>query len=121
MASEKSEQMVAWVLVLAEPNEDDEYVELLEVNANRIPPSKASRSTYDWFSDHWNEEKECTFWAEHERPEPGEYLVTFCIRGEWSNTPTYGEDYDEEVVVEKIEKVDLGMTPTFGIRPMRGK
>jgi len=107
MDVQHSGTLVAWVVVRVDPNEDDEMVDLLEVDAGRIPASPQHRSAYDWFmEDHWPQGERC-FWDEQDRPAPGEYLVTFHIEGGWSNT-TNDRDYDEQLVVEKVARVDLG-------------
>lgn len=103
-----SEPMTAWVVVLAEPNEDDELVELLEVDASRIPDGRDYRSEHDWFMDnHWDNNAEECFWDKKDRPEPGEYLIKFYISGGWTHSSN-GSDYDEEIFIESITPVDLG-------------
>ena len=105
--------MTAWVVVHENPNEDGELVELVEVDASRIPASKQHRSQYEWFAnDHWAHLADECFWDADNRPEPGEYLVRFHIEGGWTNNSN-GCDYDEELVVDKIEKVDLGAIPVI--------
>lgn len=101
-----SEQMTAWVEVLEASNTDDELVELLEVNANRIPCSRKHRSQYDWFMEHWENLGEECFWDKEDRPDAGEYLITFHIEGEWTHSSN-GDDYDEQIIVETIDEVDL--------------
>lgn len=102
-----SGKMRAWVLVMPHPNEDGDLVELLELEAERIPKSKLHRSEHDWFmSDHWDGTGTC-FWDEADWPKPGEYVVSFHIEGGWTYSSN-GDDYDEQLIVEKVEAVDLG-------------
>lgn len=98
----------AWVVVLPHSNDDGDRVELIEVEAPRIPASKAHRSTYDWFmADHWAGNADECFWDAADAQKPGEYVVSFHIEGAWTYSSN-GDDYDEELIVDKIEAVDLG-------------
>jgi hypothetical protein len=112
MIDQCSSLMTAWLVVLTKPNDNDELVELIEVEARRIPASKRHRSQYDWFmDDHWENNADQCFWGKEDRPEPGEYLVRFHIEGGWVNN-TNGSDYNEKLVINSVERVDLGAIPT---------
>jgi hypothetical protein len=111
MIDQCSSLMTAWLVVLTEPNDNDELVELIEVEARRIPASKRHRSQYDWFmDDHWENNADQCFWGKEDRPEPGEYLVRFHIEGGWVNN-TNGSDYNEKLVINSVERVDLRAIP----------
>jgi hypothetical protein len=101
--------MRAWVIVRPYPHEiSGEIVELIEVEAERIPKSKSHRSEHDWFmDDHWDGRADECFWDKEDAPKPGEYVVSFHIEGGWTYSSN-GDDYDEQLIVEKIESVDLG-------------
>ncbi|MFA4971164.1 MAG: hypothetical protein WC683_01030 [bacterium] len=99
--------MRAWLVVMPDPNYEGDIVELIEVEAGRIPASKFHRSEHDWFmEDHWDGTGAC-FWDEDDLPVPGEYVVSFHIEGEWMHGSN-GDDYDEQLIVEKVEAADLG-------------
>lgn len=102
----RSGQIMLFIDVYDEEDENRERVELDSVVADRTA-EEGKRSEYDWFIDDvWAYGGADCVWPDHDLPESGRYKVLCHIEGWWSpHTPNGPSEYDEELVVESIERV----------------